>query len=209
MSAAFAPRRAPWPLAADLPLAAALGAVHTVPFVATGLWWLQLLAVATLAWRVGCAPSAGRAAWLGGVFGTAWLLAGVWWMFVSLHRYGGLPAWLAALAVLLLCAALALYLAAACGAFVRWRRGTPLADAALFAALWLAAELARGLLFTGFPWLASGYAHVDSPLALLAPWLGVYGIGFVAALVAALAASAVRRAASCSPPVSRCWRRAR
>ena len=40
-------------------------------------------------------------------------------------------------------------------AAARWR------DALLFAAAWLLAELARGVLFTGFPWVASGYAHVD------------------------------------------------
>ncbi len=57
----------------------------------------------------------------------------------------------------------------------------------LFAALWLLAELARGVIFTGFPWVASGYAHVDSPLARLAPFVGVYGIGAIAALLTAWA----------------------
>ena len=37
------------------------------------------------------------------------------------------------------------------------------------------------VLLTGFPWVASGYAYVDSPLAGFAPWLGVYGIGALAA----------------------------
>jgi apolipoprotein N-acyltransferase len=53
-------------------------------------------------------------------------------------------------------------------------------------------ELARGVLFTGFPWAASGYALVDSPLAALAPWVGVYGMGAVMALVAAGLVQAVR-----------------
>ncbi|MBN8509887.1 MAG: apolipoprotein N-acyltransferase, partial [Burkholderiales bacterium] len=57
---------------------------------------------------------------------------------------------------------------------------------ALFAVLWLLAEQARVWLFTGFPWLLSGYAQVDAPLAALAPWLGVAGVGLVAAWVAAL-----------------------
>src|SRR5204862_8249715 len=96
-------------------------------------------------------------------------------------RYGGLPAWMAALAVLGLSGVLSLYLAAAMAGFARWRRGRPLGDALLFAAVWLLAELARGVIFTGFPWVASGYAHVDGPLAALAPWIGVYGIGAVAA----------------------------
>ena len=81
-----------------------------------------------------------------------------------MHRYGGLPAPLAAAAVFALSAALSLYLAAATAAYAHWRRGTA-ADAVLFAALWLLAELARAVIFTGFPWLAAGYSQIDSPLA--------------------------------------------
>jgi apolipoprotein N-acyltransferase len=65
-------------------------------------------------------------------------------------------------------------------------------DAIGFAACWLLAELARGQFFTGFPWIASGYAHSDGALAALAPWIGVYGIGAVAALVAVTLALAWR-----------------
>jgi len=53
-----------------------------------------------------------------------------------------------------------------------------------FAACWLLAELARGTWWTGFPWGAGGYAHVEGPLAALARWVGVYGIGAVAAALA-------------------------
>ena len=165
------------------PLAAAgLGALQTLAFVHTAAWPLPILTLAWLVWRLDCA-SPKRAALLGWCYGTAWLCAGVWWLFISMHRYGGLPAPLAAGAVLALSAALSLYLAAACAAYAQWRRGTG-ADALLFGTLWLLAELARGLIFTGFPWVASGYAHVDSPLALLAPWVGVYAMGAVAAAAA-------------------------
>jgi apolipoprotein N-acyltransferase len=167
---------------------AALGALQTLAFVHTWLWPLPVLATAALAWRLGAAATPRRAAWLGWCYGTAWLVAGTWWLFVSMHRYGGLPAWLAALAVLALAAALSLYLAAAAAAYARWRSASAWVDAPLFAALWLLAELARGVLFTGFPWVASGYSQVDAPLAPLAPWVGVYGIGAVLALAAALLA---------------------
>jgi len=173
-----------WPLLAELGFAAALGAGQTLAFVHTAFWPAQLLAIALLAWRVGRA-SPGRAAVLGWAFGTAWLGAGTWWLFVSMHRYGGLPAWLAALAVLALAGFLSLYLGAAMAAVARWRRRSPLAAASLFAAAWLLAELARGVIFTGFPWVASGYAQVDSPFAGFAPWIGVYGLGAVVAGVAA------------------------
>jgi apolipoprotein N-acyltransferase len=184
-------------------LAAALGALHSLPFVWTWAWPLQLACVAALAWMVRDARPQ-RAAGVGFAFGMAWLLAGVWWLFISMHRYGGLAAPLAAAAVALLCAAMALYLAAAFGLFAVLRRGRPGADALLFGAVWLAAELARGVLFTGFPWLASGYAHIDAPLAALAPWVGVYGIGFVAAWAAALLAfaAAARRLVSLAVAVA-------
>jgi apolipoprotein N-acyltransferase len=161
-------------------LALALGALQTLAFVHTWAWGLPIATLAWLVWRLGHA-GAGRAAMLGGAYATGWLAAGVWWLFISMHRYGAIAAPLAALAVVALAVFLALYLAAACAAFARWRTGRPGLDAVGFAALWLLAELARGKLFTGFPWLASGYAQVDAPLAALAPWVGVYGIGALAA----------------------------
>jgi apolipoprotein N-acyltransferase len=177
-------RGLPW---AALLTAAVLGALHTPAYVVTQAWPLALLCVAGLVALLEREPSAARAALLGWGFGTAWLAATVWWLFISMHRYGGLPAPLAALAVLALAAALSLYLALACALWVRFKPPSQQAwrAAGLFAALWLLAELARGLLFTGFPWAAFGYSQVDAPLRGLAPWLGVYGIGALAALAAA------------------------
>ena len=165
-------------------LAAALGALQTLAFVHTAAWPLPLLAIAWLVhWLDRARP--GRAAWLAWCFGVGWLVAGTWWLFVSMHRYGQLPAPLAAAGVLALAAALSLYLALAGGLYARWRSAGAWRNALLFAALWLLAELARGVLFTGFPWVASGYAQIDGPLALLAPWVGVYGMGAVLAFAAA------------------------
>jgi apolipoprotein N-acyltransferase len=185
-------------------LAVALGAGQTLTFVHTGGWPLALLAVAALAWLTAQARP-GRAFWLGLAYGTAWLGAGTWWIFISLHVYGGLPAWMAVLAVAGLSAFLSLYLGAAMAAFARWRPTAALPAALLFGAVWLLAELARGVIFTGFPWVASGYAQVDGPLAALAPWTGVYGIGFVGAVLAAwlaLATSPGRRGRGATAPVA-------
>ncbi len=50
-------------------------------------------------------------------------------------------------------------------------------------------EWVRGWVLTGFPWLSLGYSQVPaSPLAGYAPVLGVYGVSFVMALIAALLA---------------------
>jgi apolipoprotein N-acyltransferase len=170
-------------------LVAALGAVRHAAVRADQLVATPVVRRGACAARV-LVVSVRRAAVLGLAFGTAWLAAGVWWLFISMHRYGNLPAWMAALAVLALALALSIYLALAMAAVARWRSGSLLRDTIYFSAAWLLAELARTWLFTGFPWLASGYAQVDSPLAVLAPWLGVLGIGAVLAAIAALWARA-------------------
>jgi len=175
-----------------LAAAAALGALQTLALTHTALWWLPLLCIAGLAALLdGQTPR--RAALIGWLFGSAWLGASVWWLFISLHRYGGLPAPLAVAAVALLCLALALYLGAALGWVVRQRSGHIVSDALRLAAAWLGAELARAVWFTGFPWGAIGYTQVDGPLAALAPWLGVYGLGAVLALAGMLVGLALQR----------------
>jgi apolipoprotein N-acyltransferase len=154
--------------------------------------WLQLVSLAVLAWLLQAEPSWRRAGALAWCFATAWLTATFWWLFVSMHFYGGLAAPLAALAVLLLATFLASYYAIGAAAVAWLAPRGPLGAAIALACAWTLAELARGSWFTGFPWGAGGYAHVDGPLAALAPWIGVYGIGLVAALAAALAAAVAR-----------------
>jgi apolipoprotein N-acyltransferase len=149
---------------------------------------LQLTSLAILAAVVDRSHSAGQAFWQAWVFASAWLLATFWWLFISMHIYGELHAALAAAAVALLAIALALYYALAGAIYRRWcHQGLSVYLRALsFASLWMLAELLRGNLFTGFPWGAIGYAHVDSPLRHWLPWVGVYGVSALAAFVCML-----------------------
>lgn len=156
--------------------------VLSLTLLATGLCRLTL---SDLPLRSLVAVAARRSA----AFAVTWLAATFWWLHVSMHQVGGLPAPLSLAAVLLLALALGLYYVTAATAWVvlvrlaRWG-ARPLAASLLFAALWLLAELMRGRWFTGFPWGAGGYAHVDGWLAPAAVWVGVYGIGVIAAFVA-------------------------
>jgi len=156
------------------------------------LWWLQLLSLGAFVWLLDGLRLQGagwrRAGLHGWLFSTAWLTGSFWWLFISMHTYGGLPAPLAAIAVLALAAALGLYYAVAAACFVVRGPTGRVTGAIVFAALWTLAELVRGSWFTGFPWGAGGYAHVEGPMAALAPWVGVYGIGAAAALAVALVA---------------------
>ena len=169
------------------------------PWTGRPVWWLQVISLAILVWQLdGVRGEFRPGRWLratsqGWLFATAWLCGTFWWLFISLHVYGGLAAPLAVMAVLALAAGLSLYYAAACGVFVAFSSKRSRTGAALFfAALWTLAELLRNSWFTGFPWGAGGYAHLDGPFAGYAPWIGVYGIGAVTAMVAALAALTVR-----------------
>lgn len=173
-------------------LALGLGALQAFAFAPWSLPALQIACVAGLALLTGRAASPRQGAALGLAFGFGWLAHGVWWLYISMHTHGGMPAWLAAAAVAALSAALALYLAGALALAVRLRSGRAGRDVPVFAALWLLAELARALIFTGFPWAASGYAHLEGPGAALAPWVGVYGIGAWAAALGALLAAVLR-----------------
>lgn len=121
------------------------------------------------------------------LFGLGWFLAGVSWVYISLHDMGQLPAPVAVPATLGFAALLAVFPALAVwgathlasGERVRW-----LIVAPIFLAL---ADWTRGWLFTGFPWQALGYSQVPwSPLAGYAPILGVYGVSWLAALSAGL-----------------------
>ena len=176
-------------------LAGCLQAVSiATPWNGQPLWWLQLAALGLLAWQIDRASDWRRAAWQGWWFACAWLVGTFWWLFIAMHTYGGLPAFLAVPAVLGLAAVLALYYAAACGVFVALAPVNRAGRALLFAALWLLAEMARGRWFTGFGWGGTAYAHVDGPLAGYAPWLGAYGLAAIAAwLGMTLAQLRVRR----------------
>lgn len=149
------------------------------------VWWLQLLAMAILVRQLNRRRRLGQGLLLGWVFATAWLCGIFWWLYISMHVYGGLAAPLAVVAVVGLAMLLAIYYAVACAAFVALAPVGPTRRAIVFAALWLLAELARVEFFTGFPWGEAGYAHLSGWLDDYARWIGVHGITFLAAFLAA------------------------
>jgi apolipoprotein N-acyltransferase len=171
-----------------------LGAASVLGFAPFRLFPLPLVtfAIATALWR--SAPTPRHAAASGFAFGLGMFLAGVSWIYVSLQEFGGMPVPLAALATLLFCGVLALFPAAAAWLVARLRGGGFWRDSLLAAGSWTVTEWLRGWLFTGFPWLALGYSQSPpSPLAGLAPVVGVYGLSFLAAFMAALLALSWKR----------------
>jgi apolipoprotein N-acyltransferase len=167
------------------------GGAAVLSFAPFGLAALAPLSLAVLAWLLGRARSAGAGFLLGFGWGLGAFAGGVSWLYVALHDVGGMAMPLAACAIALFCAYLALYPALVGAVFVRFRPPGGLARAALFAALWVVTEWLRGIVFTGFPWLAIGYSQTPpSPLAGFLPLIGVYGVGGLVALIAAALAFA-------------------
>jgi apolipoprotein N-acyltransferase len=187
-------------------LALLLGALHSAGFMDDSAWPLEIAALAGL---VALICRSGTSAWpaarIGLAFGLGWFVTGISWIFISLHTYGEMNPLIAGLATLALCAYLALYPALACGLSVGLIQKLNLRPAhfcIVFPAFWALSEMARGLIFTGFPWLASGYAHVGGPLSGFAAVIGVYGIGLLCAFIAAtLALLAARQFRSNVRPI--------
>jgi apolipoprotein N-acyltransferase len=179
-------------------IALVAGVLQTGSFAPTGAWWLQIVALALLFAVVEQAPPR-QAALAGALFGWSWLASGLWWLHISMYQFGGIPWLAAAAAVGLLAAFLCSYYALALGLTARWIPAGRWRLLALVPA-WLLAELARATWFSGFPWIASGYAHSVGPLAGWAPWVGVYGISALAALAAAGLVLLKRRATAWAVP---------
>jgi apolipoprotein N-acyltransferase len=152
---------------------------------------LQMLSLAGFVAVLGRSARARQAAWRGWWFAFAWLTCSVAWLYVSMHTYGGLPAWMALFGLAALTGVLALYYALFSWLFWRIALINKALSAIVFAACWTLAELARGQLFTGFGWAAGGYAQVDGVWAAWLPWLGVYGVTALAAGAAAVLAQAL------------------
>ncbi len=176
-----------FPVAGPLPVwRAALAWLALVP------WFAVLLCVPVDGWR-----GVRASALLSYLCGIVWYFGHCYWVFNTMHEYGGLSTLMGALVLFLFCCYLGLYhlLFGAVVAVVRWtvpaRSGWTVA---VLPVLWVAVELARARV-TSFPWNLLGYAQVDNAvLTRMAPWAGVYALSFALALANAVLAWAwVRR----------------
>lgn len=199
----FSPLLRPLSWRASIVLALLAGAVNLLAFAPFHLWPLQTLSLALLFFLLVQAGSwpVRRVAMLGAAYSFASLFLGVSWLLIAMTRYGGMPLWLALLGLALLTGYLACHAAAAMALGHYLRRRWQLSDVTtallVLPALWAVSEWLRGWVLTGFPWLASGYAHNVSPLGGFAAVLGVYGVGWISALIAgALVALLLRPAAA-------------
>ena len=160
------------------------------PLPAWSLPWVQIISLTLLAhWSLSEAPR--QAARTGLIFGIATYMCGLYWLTISMNVYGELSLPLAWIALLLCSLFLALYTAGATWLtswLVRhWHRNEPwdlIARASVWASAWTGAELLRGTLFTGFPWLATAYGQTDGWLAGWSVVIGAPGVSWLTTWVA-------------------------
>ena len=169
---------------ARLTAAAAAGACMNLGFAPYGWWPIALLSPAALFALIrGLPPRRGMT--VGWSFGVGLFGFGTYWLYTCLHVFGLVPIWLTLILQAALVIVMAGYLAALCYFANRfWLKPTVTRDWLVLPVLWVLIEWLRGWLFSGFPWLSTGYALIDSPLAGWAPLFGVYGITWAAAAIA-------------------------
>ncbi|MEY4591562.1 MAG: hypothetical protein RIR18_457 [Pseudomonadota bacterium] len=178
---------------------ALLGAVGALAFTPWNGFWLAILVWAGLFGileKYAKTPASG--ALITGLFGLGFFGVGVSWVYISLHDFGEMAVLLAVVATFLFCALLASFHALFGFLFVflrnRFSQLQPLTLrplAVLFAVLWGLTDWLRGWVLSGFPWLSLGYSQLSvdptlGPLAGYFPLLGVFGVGLMTALSAAL-----------------------
>lgn len=170
-------------LAASLLLCTLLGAFSALGFAPYFVLPLAFAGFAGFALFLRYSSGSVAAFLLGWGFGFGQFVIGLQWIsesfFVDADRFGAL-AWPA---VLGLSGFLALFPAFAAAA-TRYLGGRKAATFFLLPGLWTLAEMARGILFTGFPWNLTGYVWGFSE-AMLQPisGIGVHGAGFVTVML--------------------------
>jgi apolipoprotein N-acyltransferase len=181
-------------------LAAALGAVAAAALPPINLLPLLPIAFTGLVWLIdGGGP---RGAFVAGWwFGLGHFAVGLYWIghafLVDAARFG----WMMPLGVLGLSAYLAFFPALAAFA-ARLAPGPGLGRVIFLATAWASAEWLRGQLLTGFPWNLIGYVWTLSDAMIqVTAVTGVYGLGLVTVLAAAMPAVLARS----NPGAARRW----
>ncbi|MDH5737099.1 MAG: apolipoprotein N-acyltransferase, partial [Gammaproteobacteria bacterium] len=113
------------------------------------------------------------------LFGIGMYGVGNWWIYHSIHVYGGASPVLAFSMMTLLVLAYALHAALHGYIYMRFFHDRRWAVPVVFPVLWVLQEWVRTWLLTGFPWFFAGYTQMDTPLAGYAPVLGVMGVSLM------------------------------
>lgn len=177
-----------WPGWALAGLAFGLGAIIASGQAPLDFRRLALLGLFAALLLIGRAASAGAAGWLGLFLGGGYFILALSWIVEPFLVEPETYAWMIPFVLLLMPFGLGLFWAAAAWAAHRMGRGQ--GTRILWLALLLTlAEMARGYVFTGFPWAMLGHIWIDTPVAQTAAVIGAGGLTALTLLLAALPAA--------------------
>lgn len=166
------------------------GAPITLSFAPFDFWPAALLGLTAFALLIK-EQSLTQVLWRSFAFGVGFYAAGIHWIYVSIHNFGGASPLFAALLVFIFVCFMAIVFAFPFYLYGRWFSYHRLALLVALPACWLLGEWSRTWLLTGFPWLFLGYGHLNTWLAGWAPVGGVMSIGFILTLTAGLTAEII------------------
>ena len=175
------------PTTAALLLCLLSGGLITFSFAPLDIWPLALLAVSIFALLLKDQPLK-QVMWRSFVFGVGLYAAGIHWIYVSIHNFGGASPFLSALLVVIFAAFMAAIFSLPFYLFGRWFNRHSLALIIALPACWLLGEWLRTWLLTGFPWLFIGYAHLNTWLSGWAPVAGVLCLTWLSLITSGLLA---------------------
>lgn len=173
-------------------LALVAGIVNALSFAPFNWWPLSLFGFAVLFW-IWLLSSPRAAAWYGFLFGIGMFGVGISWMYVSIHTFGGMPPLIAGFCIFILVIILSLFIGISGwlqGIFSGWYPAIRLAM--IMPTIWILIEWLRGWVFTGLPWLSTGYSYIDTPLSNYAPIGGIYLVGLIALMSVGILVAIVR-----------------
>lgn len=169
-------------------LAFGLGAVMATGQAPLGFWWLALIALCAAMLLVGRTVTAGRAAWLGLFLGGGYFMLALSWIVEPFLIDAKTYAWMIPFVLVLLPFGLGLFWALAAGLAHRVGRSAQM-RVLWFALLLTGLEMARGYVFTGFPWALIGHIFINTSIVQTAAVIGAGGLTLLAALTAAIPAA--------------------
>ncbi|WP_257294788.1 apolipoprotein N-acyltransferase [Endozoicomonas sp. YOMI1] len=177
-------------------LSLAAGAAMPLGFSPFDFWPVPMLAIGIIFLLTRTLPIK-TATMCGFLFGVGMFGAGTSWIYVSIHEFGAASPMLAGLLTGLFVLGISALMIMPIFLIYSWfnqrkaGQGStcklpPWQQALIFSGLWVLFEWVRSWLLTGFPWLLSGYALLDTPFAALAPVIGTYGLSLLMAATACL-----------------------
>ena len=160
-------------------LALALIGGGIAPFALAPLsWWpLALVSVASFYLLLKQTQTSKQSLRVGFAYGAGYFLVGVSWVYVSMVDHAATPMPIALLFTLLFCLGLSLFYVLFAYLYQRYIQALSVTARILaFASLWVALDILRGWLLTGFPWLYMGYSGLTTWLAGYGPVVGQHGM---------------------------------